>query len=155
MNNRQTLNKKQVYRLQRENVDLSKASMLWIRLENNKPMIVPKEFAQWFFLPDTVAACTICPAPTFSDLMETVLPTSILTENNLRYLLTIQAAITTEGKRYKCAYMLQTTLDDYCGVPLHIYKTGEHDNALDAAYEMIITMITEGDKHLLQTHEQG
>lgn len=154
MNNRQVLSIKQVRRLQSENVDLSKASMLWVKLENSKPMAVPKEFAEFFFLPDTLKENTICPAPTLSDLMETVLSPSILTWNNLRYFLTIQSAPMKEGVRYKCAYMLHTTLSEYDGVPLHIYKTCQHDNALDAAYEAIMTMIAEGDKHLLQTHEQ-
>lgn len=154
MKNRQTLTKKQVYRLQQENVDLSKVSMVWMRLENNKLIAVQKDFAMWFFLPDTVASCTICPAPTLSDILEMILPASIVTSNNLTYLLTMQCAMTDTGARYKCAYSLQTKLDEYTGVPLHQYTTGSHDNALDAAYELIMSIIANGEKNLLQTHEQ-
>lgn len=153
MNNRQVLTIKQVKHLQDAHVDLSQSSMIWVELDNGNTIAVNKDFAEFFFLKDTLESNTICPAPTLSDLIETVLPSSILTWNNLRYFLTIQSAPMKEGVRYKCAYMLHTTLSDYDGVPLHIYKTCQHDNALDAAYEAILTMIAEGDKHLLQTHE--
>lgn len=148
MNNRQNLTKKQVYRLQRERVDLSQASMVWMRLENNKPIAVQKDFAQWFFLPDTVEACTICPAPTLSDIMETILPASFITDNNLMYLLTIQSADTKDGKRYRAGYLLNTISAWTEEIPTARYTTGDHDNALDAAYELIMTLLAE-DRSLL------
>lgn len=153
MKNRQTLSIKQVKRLLSENVDLSQASMLWVE-KNSEPIAVPKDFPKLFYLPDTIVGKEICPAPTLSDLLETVLPAAILTENNLRYLQTIQAYPTEDGVRYKCAYILHTRLEDYEGIAQYQYKTCKHDNALDAAYEAVMTMIAEGDNHLLQTHEQ-
>lgn len=114
-----------------------------MRLENNKPIAVQKEFVQWFFLSDTVAACTICPAPTLSDIIETILPASFNTANNLLYMLTIQSVNTKEGKKYMAGYILNTVSAWSEGIPLTMYATVPRDNALDAAYELILTLLAE------------
>lgn len=154
MNNRQYLTIKQTQRLQIERIDLSGASALWLKLDGEKPQAVSKEFAEFFFLKETIEENTVAPALSLSDLLETVLPAGIRTWNNLLYLLTLQEAMTKDGRRYRAGYLLNTVSAYEEGIPVHLHTTGEHDNALDAAYELIMSLLTENkDLFNLIAHE--
>ena len=71
MNNRQYLTIKQTQRLQNERIDLSGASALWLKLDGEKPQAVSKEFAEFFFLKESIEDYTLAPALSLSDIMET------------------------------------------------------------------------------------
>lgn len=143
MNNRQYLTIKQTQRLQNERIDLSGASALWLKLDGEKPQAVSKEFADFFFLKESIEDNTVAPALSLSDIMETVLPAGIKTWNNLLYLLTLQAAMTKNGLRFRAGYILNTISAYEEGIPMHLHTTGEHDNALDAVYELIMSLLAE------------
>lgn len=156
MKNRQHLTIKQVQRLQEAGVDLSDVNARWMKIDGEKPMVVSREFAYFMFLPDTIKENTICPAPTLSDLMS-ILPASMLTENNLRYLLSIQAAMTKEGVRYKAGYIVQPSEElkaqkDFVFGAISV--TEKHDNPLDAAYELVMEFISENSVSMLHTSEE-
>lgn len=154
MNNRQYLTIKQTQRLQNERIDLSGASALWLKLDGDKPQVVSKEFADFFFLKETIKDNTLAPALSLSDIMETVLPAGIWTWNNLLYLLTLQEAMTKNGRRYRAGYLLNTVSAYEEGIPMQLYTTGEHDNALDAVYELIMSLLAENkDIFNLLSHE--
>lgn len=154
MKNRQYLTIKQVKRLTDAGIDLSDASASWMSLEGEKPLAVSNDFARFMFLPETIKENTICPAPTLSDCI-TLLPSSLLTENNLHYLLTLQSAMNSNGIWYKAGYLLQPfdgmeKQDDLPGI---LNGTCKHDNPLDAVYELILEFVANGEKDLLQSHE--
>lgn len=154
MKNRQFLTIKQTQRLQDEKIDLSEASALWMKLDGHQPQVVSKEFAEFFFLKETIEENTVVPALSLSDLLETVLPAGIRTWNNLLYLLTLQGAMTKDGIRYRAGYLLNTVSAYEEGIPLHLHTTGEHDNAIDAAYELIMSLLAENkDLFNLLPHE--
>lgn len=156
MKNRQHLTIKQVNRLTEAGVDLSGASALWMSLEGEKPMAVSIDFARFMFLPDTIKENTICPAPTLSDCI-TLLPSSLLTENNLRYLLTLQSAMTSKGVRYKAAYCLQPFegVEEQEGIAYQMNCTCKHDNPLDAIYELIMGFVANNEVELLNKLDNG
>lgn len=143
MNNRQYLTIMQTQRLQNEGIDLSGASALWLRLDGEKPQAVSKEFADFFFLKESIEDNTLAPALSLSDIMETVLPAGIKTWNNLLYLLTLQAAMTKNGLRFRAGYILNAISAYEEGIPMQLHTTGEHDNALDAVYELIMSLLAE------------
>lgn len=143
MNNRQYLTIKQTQRLQNERIDLSGASALWLKLDGERPQAVSKEFADFFFLKESIEDYTLAPALSLSDIMETVLPAGIRTWNNLLYLLTLQEAMTKTGRRYRAGYLLNTVSAYEEGIPMQLHTTGEHDNALDAVYELIMSLLAE------------
>lgn len=147
MENRQYLSIRQTQRLQDAKIDLSGASALWLKLDGERPQAVSKEFAEFFFLKETIEENTVAPALSLSDIMETVLPAGIRTWNNLLYLLTLQEAITKDGRRFRAAYSLNTISAYEEGIPMQLHTTGDHDNALDAAYELIMSLLAE-DKDL-------
>ncbi len=154
MENRQYLSIRQTQRLQDAKIDLSEASARWMKIDGEQPQVVSKEFAEFFFLKETVEENTVAPALSLSDLLETVLPASIKTWNNLLYLLTLQEAMTKDGRRFRAAYSLNTISAYEEGVPMHLHTTGDHDNALDAAYELIMSLIAENkDLFNLIAHE--
>lgn len=154
MKNRQYLTIKQTQRLQDEKIDLSEASALWMKLDDQQTQVVSKEFAEFFFLKETIEENTVVPALSLSDLLETVLPAGIRTWNNLLYLLTLQEAMTKDGIRYRAGYLLNTVSAYEEGIPLHLHTTGEHDNAIDAAYELIMSLLAENkDLFNLLPHE--
>lgn len=140
MKNRQHLTITQVQRLQEAGIDLSGASALWFRTYPATPLAISKDAAQYFFFKD---AKSFIPAPTLSDIMETVLPAGIRTWNNLLYLLTLQEAMTKNGRRYRAGYLLNTVSAYEDGIPMQLHTTGEHDNALDAVYELIMSLLAE------------
>lgn len=143
MKNRQHLTITQVQLLQEAGIDLSGASALWLKIDGEKPQAVSKEFADFFFLKETIKDNTLAPALSLSDIMETVLPAGIRTWNNLLYLLTLQEAMTKNGRRYRAGYLLNTVSAYEEGIPMQLHTTGEHDNALDAVYELIVSLLAE------------
>lgn len=154
MENRQYLSIRQTQRLQDAKIDLSGASALWLKLDGERPQAVSKEFAEFFFLKEAIEENTVAPALSLSDIMETVLPAGIRTWNNLLYLLTLQEAMTKDGRRFRAAYSLNTISAYEEGIPMHLHTTGDHDNALDAAYELIMSLIAENkDLFNLIAHE--
>ncbi len=154
MKNRQYLTIKQTKRLQTAGIDLSGASALWLKLNGEQTQVVSKAFAEFFFLKETIEENTVAPALSLSDLLEIVLPAGIRTSNNLLYLLTLQEAMTKDGRRFRAGYALNTVSAYEEGIPVHLHTTGEHDNALDAAYELIMSLLAE-DKYFfnLLPHE--
>lgn len=152
MKNRQYLTIKQVQRLQDAGVDLSGVNARWMKIDGEKPMVVSREFAYFMFLPETIKQNTICPAPSLSDLMA-ILPASLLTMGNQRYLLTLQAAMMKEGIRYKVGYLIQPIdgVEDDDQTYKAISVTEQHDNPLDAAYEEIMEFVSEYSVSMLNT----
>lgn len=90
MKNKQFLTIKQTQRLQSVQIDLSGASALWLKLDGEQSQVVSEEFAEFFFLKETIKDNTVAPALSLSDLLEKVLPAGIRTSNNLLYILTLQ-----------------------------------------------------------------
>lgn len=154
MKNKQYLSIKQTKRLQMAGIDLSGVGALWLKLDGEQSQVVGKEFAEFFFLKETLEENTVAPALSLSDLLEIVLPASIKTTNNLLYLLTLQEAMTKDGRRFRAGYSLNTISAYEEDIPVHIHATGEHDNAIDAAYELIMSLLAE-DKYFfnLLPHE--
>lgn len=150
MKNRQYLTIKQAQRLQDAKIDLSGASALWLKLDGEEPKAVSKEFVEFFFLKETIEENTITPALSLSDIMETILPAGIRTWNNLLYLLTLQEAMTKNGRRYRAGYVLNTVSAYEEGIPMHLHNTGEHDNAIDAVYELVMRLY---DDNLLNSYK--
>lgn len=155
MKNKQHLTIKQVKRLQESGIDLSGASALWFRTYPATPLAISKEAAMYFFFKNVKDTKTFAPAPTLSDIVETILPATILTENNLRYHLSIESAMTPDGRRYMAGYVLNTVSEYTEGTPIHIHVTGQHDNALDAVYELIMTFVADNALHLLNVKQNG
>lgn len=143
MENRQYLSIRQTQRLQDAKIDLSGASALWLKLDGEMPQAVSKGFADFFFLKESIEDYTLAPALSLSDIMETVLPAGIRTWNNLLYLLTLQEAMTKTGRLYRAGYLLNTVSAYEEGIPMQLHTTGEHDNALDAVYELIMSLLAE------------
>ena len=155
MQNKQYLTIRQVERLQQAGIDLTSASALWFRTYPDAPLAISKEAAQYFFFKDIKKPNTFVPAPTLSDIVETILPATLLTQNNLRYHLSIESAITPDGRRYMAGYVLNTVSEYTEGTPIHIHVTGQHDNALDAVYELIMTLVADNAIDLLNVRKNG
>lgn len=62
--------------------------------------------------------------------------------------------MTKDGRRFRAGYVLNTISAYEEGIEAHLHTTGEHDNAIDAAYELIMSLLAE-DKYFfnLLPHE--